>query len=93
MTSGEFFLGLLADSLPTADGRDRVRYIIAREFESYARVRRVRDKRPDRAGLCTHIASQLNAGRPPSKRVLKKAAKEIAFVEMCLVDDQPVAGR
>ncbi|KKL10995.1 hypothetical protein LCGC14_2550250 [marine sediment metagenome] len=81
----EFSLGLIGDPLPTLGGSTRVRYLVSDAISEQAKTRQ-KEGRPDKAGLLRYIASQIRIGRPPSKKSMKKAKKDIEAVREAIVD-------
>ena len=93
MTDNEFALAMIgvgAAFVGTGRNQTRLRYIVADAFTDRAKELRS-EGRPDRAGVCVHIATALRTGGYPSKRVAGKAKVDIAIVQDRIVDGQSVA--
>ena len=94
MTDNEFGLTLIGQGeRPIGTGRSqtRLRYIVADAFDERAAERRA-EGRPDKAGLCQHIAAKIRYGGCPSKRVKGKAESDIAIVRSRVVDGVSASG-
>lgn len=88
MTDSEFALAMIGEGtafVGTGRNQTRLRYIVADAFTDRAKELRS-EGRPDRAGVCLHIASALRTGGYPSKKVAGKAQPDIAVVHDRLVD-------
>jgi len=92
MTENEFNLGLMAEPLHTADGRTRVRYLVAAALSERA-MERAAEGRPDVAGRLRWAAYRLDGGQYITKRVLRLLDKDIQIVRARLVDGRSIAGR
>ena len=68
----------------------RLRYIVADAFDVLAKEKQ-KAGRPDRASLLRHISMKLRYGSCPTKRVVKKAAREIEEVARRVVRAEPAA--
>lgn len=92
MTDQEFWRAMIgqgADYVGSGPGQTRLRYVVADGFTKLGKELRS-EGRPDRASLCSHIASKLEHGEAPTKKVASKASREIETVKYRLVDDIPI---
>jgi hypothetical protein len=84
LTRHQFHMALIGDPYEraayAADGRTRVRYVIAAAFEQRAKERRA-EGRPDVAGRLTWAEGRIRTGQPLTKRVLTALRKDIEVVQ------------
>jgi hypothetical protein len=99
MTEHEFTLCLIGAgeaAVGSGPNRTRLRYLFADALNALAREQQ-KAGRPDRAALLRSIEQKVRyaAGgmQAPSKRVLKKAARELKELQARLVDGESLSGR